>query len=160
MMLTYKGNLFARPDAELLSPEDVMVSAGFWRLFGMSGGMTYKQIEAEIYTYHEGDLFNARDDWLDPDNLRPSQLWPENLLNECKTLNRMRVDLWGDAPWEEVRFEMGDLFGRDRRGTMNKFMRFATRPPENALAEFLSGRFMFIDFARSIRAGRLNLAYQ
>ena len=154
-MQTYQGNLIARPESELRSAKGVMELALFCRKLGMSGECTYQVIEEEIYAYHEGDLFSMKEDWLDPDNLRPLQLWPQYVLKRSRTLQTMRADLWGGLPWEEIRFEMGDLFGADRRGTMNKLMRLATFPPECAVAAHLAPRFMFIDFSKRIRAGRL-----
>lgn len=156
MALTYTANLVARPIGELRDPVEIQKLAYYWRSQGLSGEMTYQALEDEIFAFHEGDLFNVKDDWLDPDRLRPSQLWPARVLRHNKTLRRMSLELWGDKLFSELELEMGDLFGADRRGTINKFMRYAKEPPGIALSEQLVARIMFIDFATRIRIGRLH----
>lgn len=153
--LIFTGNLIAKPDYELLNTTSVLDLATAYRSLGLSGGRTYSWFEAQIYAYHDGDLFNTRENWLDPDNLRPEQLWPRAVLRHSKTIERWRKNVWERQSWAQITLEVGDLFGLDRRGCMNKFMRYAETPPTRELDEHLAPRLMFLDFAWRIHEGRM-----
>ncbi len=155
MAPVYSGDLFAKPTSDLLLEENVHQAAFALRDLGRSGGMTFKWIMAELQSYHVGGLFNKKTNLLDTDYLRPLDLWDPEVLQSSETLKRWHVEIWEARPWHEITIEVEDLFGKCKRGTMNKFMRFAETPPETTQPEYLAPRLMFIDFALEINRRRL-----
>lgn len=154
MAHAFTGNLFAKPLSELLCAENVHQRAINLKSLGLSGAMTFEWVMGELQTYHVGDLYTARDDFLDIECLRPNQLWRKKTLKNTAMLNRWRVELWGALSWEEVTLDVEDLFGQCRKSTMDNFLRFADFPPMATQKEYLAPRHMFIDFAWEIHCRR------
>lgn len=151
----YRRNLHAKPDAFLRQIPSVVAQAANYRSLGLSGELTYGWVEAMCFCHHEGDLFNLREDWLNPSGLRPEQLWSRSQMTRSGALQRWKHERWGETPWSELTFPMDELFGGDKRGTMNKFMALSEASPLQTLDAHLAPRLMFLDFAWRIYQGCL-----
>lgn len=152
---THKENLYAKPASVLRQSASVVAIATNYRSLGLPGEVTYGWVEAMIYCHHEGDLFTMKEDWLNPSALRAEQLWPASLITDSGALQRWKHDRWGEIPWSELAFPIDELFGQDKKGTLNKFMSLAEAPPRQTLDAHLGPRMMFLDFAWRIYEGCL-----
>ena len=155
MTLIYKGNLFAKSNRILRSDQTVQNNAQYKTAQGLSGATGYDWIEEQIYSCHVGDLFNVKEDWLNPDELRPKQLWTERHLRKSLILNAWREVRFPGQDWDDITFEMRELFGVCPKSTFNKFLKFAEHPPTRQIDEHLVPRMMFIDFAVRIHSGAI-----
>lgn len=153
--LHYSGNLIARPDFALRDPAFRGFLAQYIRMLGIRGDTAFDWIAAMIYGGHDGDLFTLNDDWLDPDNLRPTQIWDLRFLKNSKMMTNWRVKRFPGHPWLEIRFEMREFFGEEVRGILDKFLRFAETLPTKRANVHLLGQMMFIDLACRIHAGAI-----
>lgn len=153
--LIFTGNLVAHSDYALRNPEYVSILAWHLRAMGLRGTRAYAWIEEQVYACHVGDLFNVKEDWLDPDALRSEQLWTMALLRRSQVLEAWRIARFPSENWGAIKFEMRDLFGEDVKGTMDNFVRFADVPPSRQVDEHLAARVMFIDFAIRIQQGAI-----
>ncbi|WP_300029283.1 hypothetical protein [uncultured Roseobacter sp.] len=152
-ILSYTGNLFAKSDRCLHLREHRQALAWYLRAQGLTGEAAYDWIVEQIYQNHSGDLFNVKDEWLNPDALRPYQFWGFRFLSTSVSLNTWRQKNFPSYDWGEISFEMRDLFGEDVKGTMNKFLLCADEAPARRLDQHVVPRIMFIDFAVEIHVG-------
>lgn len=155
MTLIYTGNFIAKSNRILRSPQTVQALALYMIAQGLTGAQAYDWIEEQIYSCHIGDLFNVKEDWLNLDALRPKQLWRASLLRKSLALRVWREVHFPGQHWDEITFELRELFGEDQIGTMNKFLRFSDHPPSRQIDEHLVPRIMFIDFAIRIHHGAI-----
>lgn len=154
--LVYKGQLFARPDLVLRSQTFVSNWAQYLHLIGYGGVATYGWIVAMINANHDGFVYDtAGNNCLDPDALRPDQLWSKDLLTRSDYLNKWRDSSFPMQGWHEISCDMRELFGVCVKGTIDKFKKYADTPPSRQRDEHLVGQTIFIDAACRVHAGAI-----
>jgi len=153
--LTFSGNLIARPEFVLRDGAFRSTLAQYLCMLNLRGDAAYDWIVAMVYSCHLGDLFTLNDDWLDPDNLCPEQIWDRAFLDRSTMMQNWRGLRFPGQEWSAITFEMRELFGQEVRGGLNKFLRFAEMPPTRRADAHTLGQTMFIDFACRIHAGAI-----
>lgn len=152
----YKGPIFARPDLVLRSRSFVPNWARYLGLLNLGGTATYGWIETMMYANHDGDIYSMKgDDWLNPEALRPSQIWSDDVHRRSGYLNARRAKDFPMQDWDEITFEMRWLFGACVKGTIDKFKAYSHTPPTRQRDEHLVGQTLFIDVACRIHAGAI-----
>ena len=115
----------------------------------------YGEVSEAIFLTQGFVYDTAGNNCLDPDALRPGQLWSKDLLTRSDYLNKWRATSFPMQDWHEISFDMRELFGVCVKGTIDKFKKYAETPPSRQRDEHLVGQTIFIDMACRIHAGAI-----
>lgn len=151
----YNEKLIARPDLVLRSKTFVPRLAQYLVLLNVGGTSTYAWIETMLYANLTRFPSTFRNKDFDPEAICPLQFWSLSFLQESQAMNIWKLKHFPLQEWEDIRFEIRDVFGQDAKGTIDKFKRFATNPPSRQRDEHLLVQTLIIDLACRIHAGAI-----